>query len=333
MLRFYLVILTCLFLPPSAVFSAELLLNNGDRISGQFLRRADGRIYFRSPLLGDISVPESKAVVVEAPETPVESLSGLPPGGVAATPSDESSSTAVSTTRIPPAWRGKIEFGAQDTTGRTDSLSLTLRGDAEKKSGANSYRADARFLYGKQEESLSSDRYDATFRWRHELSERVFGQSQTKFTRDRVKRIDQNWEEGAGFGYRLVNRPRNAVNVGAGITLQYREADGIDSGLDYLGEIFQDYTYKLTGRVTLHQDANVLYSPLTQNRYTTVNGVILQTDQDAQNYRIRLNTALQGKISERLSFNVRFEYEYDNAILDPEAKVDRRITTTLGLGF
>ena len=38
-------------------------------------------------------------------------------------------------------------------------------------------------------------------------------------------------------------------------------------------------------------------------------------------------------MTERFSLNLRFEYEFDNAILDPKAKVDQRITTSLGYGF
>ncbi len=320
-----------LILPCSILSATELHLSNGDRITGQLVGRTEGKIHFKSPLLGIITVAENQAVVVEPPDTPVESLAGLPPGGVAKTA--RSPSGVDTLPRGTPPWRGKIEFGYQETAGRQDALNLTLRADAERKSGPNNYRADARLLYGKQEDVLSSDRYDGTFRWRRELSERVFGQSQTSFTRDRVKQIRQNWEEGAGFGYRLVARPRNSANVGAGVTLQYRDAVGIDRRLDYLGEVFQDYSYKLTGRVTLLQEANLLYSPLSAARYTTVNGQLLQVDDDAQNYRWRFNVALHGKISERFSFNLRFEYEYDNAILEQNAKVDQRITSSLGYGF
>lgn len=270
--------------------------------------------------------------MVDAPDTPVESLAGIPPAA-STLPKMPVAASAMGRTPAKAPWQGKIEFGFLQQTGRTDTAQLSLRADAEKTSGKNNYRFEGRALYSEQYQQTTSDRYDANARWRHELSNRVFSQAQSSYTKDRVKLIYNNFEENVGVGYKILQRPRHAASVGAGVTGQYREAEGVEAGGAFLGEFFQDYTYKLTGRLTILQDANITYSPMQRDRYAYTGSGYIPTDDSAANYRLRFNSALQGKVTERVSLNLRFEYEFDNAILDPKAKVDQRITTSIGYGF
>lgn len=317
----------------SPAVAVELHLKNGDRLTGVLVARENGVIVFRSPVLGEVRVPESQAAIVEAPETPVESLAGIPPSAASIPKPTTSADASRPVKPAFPPWRGKVEFGFLQQTGRKDTLQVSLRGDAEKIAGENTYRVEARALYGEQYKETTSDRYDGQFRWRHELSPRTFSQVQSSYTRDQVKLIDHNIEENVGLGYKFIQKPRHTVNAGFGVTAQYRDAAGVESGITYLGEFFQDYTYKLTGRLSILQDSSISYSPDERSRYATVGSSSVRIDDGATNYRLRFNSALQGKMTDRISLNLRFEYEFDNAILDPKAKVDQRITSSIGYGF
>jgi len=48
---------------------------------------------------------------------------------------------------------------------------------------------------------------------------------------------------------------------------------------------------------------------------------------------VRFNATLQGKLTHRITANLRYEYEYDNTITDQRMKSDKRISTTLGYAF
>jgi len=307
-----------------------LYFSNGDRITGQFLRRADGKIYFRSALLGEISVPEAQAAVVEPPEIPVDSLAGLPPQGRGSHPVG---SAASSTTKPHIPWKGTLEFGYQQQSGRTNATNFSFHGVAEKKIGPDDYKGEARILYGKQDGITATDRSDITLRYRHDLSDRVFVQSQTSYTQDRIKLINGDYEENAGFGYRLFKRKRDTANAGAGLTAQYREVVGGSSGMAYLAQFFEDYTYKINGRLTFTQDSSILSAFHGTNNTSVVNDQVIEATGERQNYRLRFNSALQGRVTDRVSLNLRFEYEFDNSIVDPNARADNRLTTSLGYGF
>lgn len=359
-------------LSPVPALAAHLVLRNGDRITGEVVSRENGRITFRSPLLGEIIVAEVDAAVDELGGTAEnanmsESLAGLPPQNPAApassaprppaqTPPPPAKSPAP--TAAPPAgspavakapaakpaakpaapavakadtasakparppWKGKIEFGFKQHSGRSDRIDFDLRADVERKVGLDSYRANGRIIYGKLNGRINTDRHEASFRWRHDFSKTVFSQMVSTYYADDVKLIDHNYEQNVGFGYRLLDRKAHIVNAGLGVTGQYRESANAPSDGYVLGELFEDYTFKINGRFTLLQDFLAQWSSKAPSG-----------SPDAQNYKLRFNTALQGRVTQRLSMNLRFEYEFDNSIVNRDARVDQRISSSLGYAF
>src|SRR5947209_3877310 len=57
--------LACLATLP--VKADELRMANGDHITGTFIKHVDGKIFFKSAILGDIAIPDNQAEIVLAP--------------------------------------------------------------------------------------------------------------------------------------------------------------------------------------------------------------------------------------------------------------------------
>ena len=328
----------CLLAPALSLAATELRLANGDVLRGEHIKTENGLIHFKSPVLGTLLIASTEAEVADVPDTPVESLVGLPPTKSAsasvgdkapptapatvAKPSPKATPSSRTASNAPKAkWKGKIEFGYQQQSGRREMVNGSLRVDIENSTKtANLFKASGRALYGKQNAQVNSERYEASFRWRHEFGERMFTQTLSSYLSDRVKRIDHNYEQNAGLGYRFIQHQRHVLNAGLGATAQYREALGVTEDIVYLGEFFQDYSYKINGRLSFLQESNALYASKP----------VLHAGQEADNYRVRFNTALQGKVSERVSLNLRFEYEYDNTVVNPALRADQRVTSSIG---
>ncbi|HEY0968089.1 MAG TPA: DUF481 domain-containing protein [Opitutaceae bacterium] len=317
----------------------ELRFKNGDRLTGEVIAQADGVIRFRTAALGELQVAATEVTVINLPDTPVESLAGLPPQSTAPaavqapanpTPVPAGARTAAGTHPAPKAsaqptpsrWRGKVEFGFKQESGTTESIDFSLRGEAERKIERNQFRATGRTIYGEKNDRKSADRNDASFRWRRDFDNDLFSQSLTTYLSDKIKAIDASYEQNVGIGYRVLNRDRHIVNAGVGATAQYREALGADPNVQLLAEFFEDYTYKINGRFTLTQNSFVQW-----------------TDDDSaalagrQNYKVQFDAALQGKFTDRLSMNLRFEHEFDNSVVKRDARTDQRITSSLGYAF
>jgi len=316
----------------------ELRFPNGERLKGQVVEVTETTVKFTSTSLGELTVPLKAAQVVrDVPNTPVESLVGIPPAP-AKPPSPqvaavrEPATTPAEETALTPPWQGKVELGLRHQQGQRDSLNFDFRASAERTLKENSFLASARFLYGEQNDVPNNDRIDGSFRWRRQLSDRVFAQTQTSYSRDEIKAIHQNWEQSVGAGYELFKDETHAVNVGAGLTGQYRESAAFAAGASGLLEVFQDYSLQINGRMTLVQNAVVQYLPDGQTQFVSVPNQPARTD-GTENYTLRFNTTLQGKVTEHVSLNLRYEYERDNAVFAREARADQRITSSVGYAF
>lgn len=337
----------------------QVFFPNGDRLSGEIVHQTQTEVVFRSSALGEITLQRDEVKVVPgSPPSamPVEALVGLAPipspaKDASTTASVEADTSADSTGTTPPPvdhiadntppakkdddWKGNIEFGLRQQQGRRDVFAMDLRGSADRHVGPNDLRAEARLLYGEQDSQVNNDRYEGSFQWRRELGERTFAQSLTTYYEDNLKDIKRNWEQNIGAGYRLLETEGHVVNLGAGLTGQYREASFSPSGFATLIEVFQDYTYQVNQRITFRQDAQAQFSPdggvqLISTQPQPGNTAF---DDEASNYKIRFNSVLQGKLTEQLSMNLRFEFEYDNAIRPTSARTDQRIISSLGYAF
>jgi putative salt-induced outer membrane protein YdiY len=321
-------------------FASELQLTNGDKITGTLVSRTSETITFKSPILGEFTVSRDQAKIIldtDSPETHVESLAGLPPSPeppqTTKKPGTKKDSiNAEDESKVAP-WKGKLEFGFRQQQGRRDAINFDIRASAKRKLEIDSFSLDARLLYGEQGDRTINDRYDGSFRWRRELSERTFAQTLTSFTRDELKNIDQNWEQNVGAGFRVMKTEDHTLNLGGGLTGQYRESTDVESGFFALVELFQDYQYQINSRLIFLQEAVAQYSPDSQTRFITVANQPTASLPGETNYKLRFNTTLQGKLSQRLSLNLRFEYEFDNAVANEDARIDQRITSSIGYGF
>lgn len=361
-------LLLCTCLAAESTESAEpkpdqLRFKNGDRISGQIVRQTPEEVVFRSPVLGEITLPRKEVQIIRggaAPEVPVEALVGIAPmnGNGDSPPSQPTPPSPQSKPAQQPApeppppavneaariadavdavetepWKGKLEFGLRQQQGRRDIFSVDIRGSADRTVGPNDLRAKARLLYGEQDGRVNNDRYDASFQWRRELGERTFAQSLTSYFQDDLKDINRNWEQNIGAGYRLLDSKEHVINLGAGLTGQYREANFSPSGFYTLIELFQDYTYRITKRLTIRQNAQAQYSPEGGTRFLSVGSQPSSALKEETNYKVRFNTVLQGKLTQNLSMNLRFEFEYDNAVRPSSARTDQRIISSIGYAF
>ncbi len=387
--------LVCILLTLAATSIARasvLVLSNGDRLTGHVVKRAGGKVYFHSDILGDIVAPENAVTIVEKPpETvSVNALVGLPPPKPAApggtvTPTVLQSPTAstlppptvaqtpavVAQTpaQLPPAaiqqspvgplaplpivkvvakqpktptvltppvtpWAGKVEFGYDNIiSSDIRTVSLNLSAEAERTIREENFLIKGRFLYGSSAGIATTDEEDGDFRWRHNLSEPLFVQSESTYDSDKINFIHYQFEQNEGLGYKIFQSTRQTVDVGAGVTGEELDATGVEKGFTYLGNVFQDYVYKISGRYTLLEDISAQYSPESRVLSGVVPDTVMSAMGNERDYAYKFHTTLQGKISNHLSLNLHFEYQYDNALIVPTTRAEQRVTTTLGYGF
>lgn len=312
-----------LFAGPAAS-AGSWVLANGDQLRGELVRQTDREIVIDHPVLGRLAIPRTALSAAK-----IESTSS--PGAVLATGPENSAPqvTEVATTARRILWKRQIELGfARSDGGAFSKEDLSARAEVEARLLSNSYRASVRVLRSESDDVVVVDRQEADFRWRHDFSKRLFAQSLTSYAADDIRRIDLSLEQQLGGGYRVIDAGRHQMNLGVGAVVRHLAREGEDDNTTLLGSTFQDYTLHWNDRFKLTQEATLFVAD--RANISGRGGAPLLGTPQAGNYRVRFNAAVQTKMTEQMSLNLRYEYDYDRSIPDPILRSDARLTTSLG---
>ncbi len=285
-----------------------LVLANKDRLNGTLIREENGMITFNSPVLGEITLPSSMARIESAPgPRKLDASFRFSPLDLRTVTKDPGQ--AMKAERI--SWVRRFEFGFTSQSGRAEKADLALNFEAGRRSRNSETRFLARYLFGESEDVATSDLLESSLRLRRNLSTNTFAQSSTRVSRDLIKGLDVDGEQGLGLGRNLVNRESLILAIGAGAAARYRDQTTDSGDWDYLVDAFQDLRYDISSRLSLVQDLSMVVAPANRD-----------------DYKVRLNTALTGKMTDTISMSMRYEFEYDRS-LELELRDNQRIVTSV----
>lgn len=296
------------------------VLANGDRLTGTLVRESDAELEIRHDQLGTLKIPRTALAPVVSPST-AAALAHVP------------AAPAAKSDKVIPKWTRQIELGYATQDGAKTKRDLTARFSIEghdKKS--NSYRATATAQRSEAQGVITADRQVADFRWRHDFNKRLFTQSLTTYSSDDLKQINYSVEQQLGGGYKLIDASKQQVNVGLGAVVQRLSRDGYEDYTALLGSAFQDYSLQLNNRLKLTQEATVFIADSPNMSARGGRSTVTFAPSDG-NYRVKFNAALQSRMTDRISLNLRYELDYDHSIPDPTYRSDSRLTSSLGYAW
>ncbi|MBA4137918.1 MAG: hypothetical protein C0518_11420 [Opitutus sp.] len=320
-------ILTTFLVAFLGAHGATWVLVNGDRLNGKLVKETDAAIEIEHPQLGRMTIPRTGLQGATTDSTLAVAQVSAAPLPSSGTPAAKATPTVASR----PQWTRQIEFGLVMQEGAKTTRDLSLRGQVEGRLGSNSLRGTARVLRSESEGVVTRNRDEADFRWRHDFNRRTFAQALTNYNADDIRNIDYSIEQQLGGGYRLVDRERQKMNVGLGAVFQWQARKGYDDNAVLLGSLFQDYAFSWNDRFKVTQESSLQFADeppaILRNSATPASAP------SDGNYRFKFNTALQSKMTDQVSLNLRFEYDYDHSISEPVLRSDSRLTTSLGYAW
>ena len=311
----------------------RIQLINGDLISGVLLTESEELVEIRSPFFGVMSLSPKKIKVMEHLSS-VVSAEGEPDDE-----SSEAGNSSVSVTkkagrlgagrsvkttakresdssfRLLERWKKHLDFGMVIQGGRKEKSDYALRFKMERDMGADRFLGEYRYLYGKTNDIVSTDKVNSKFRWRHEFAPGVFYESNTSYNSDRVKGIDYILSQKLGVGYRLIETETMRLSSGVGASVRMRDDFIRDNEQEELFDFFQDWEYRFSGKVKLSQDLRFASQVADPNFY-----------------EIGFRAALISSITKTLNLTVRYEIEIDNS-LPKEDREERRMVSSVGYDF
>ncbi len=293
------------------------VLANGDRLTGRLVSETPAEVVVEHPQLGRLTLPRSAL-------RPAADVAKAPPPAPEPAPQPKAAKAAPSG-----KWTRKVELGFVQQEGPRSTRDVHARVQAEGRLAGNSVRATAAMTRAESEGRVTRDRDEAELRVRRDFNRRTFAQVLTNYFSDDVRRIDLSLEQQLGGGYRLIDGDRQKANVGVGAVLQRFERQGYLDQTAVLGSAFQDYSFAWNDRVKLTQESTFQFSDRAPAIARNVPGTTLVEDAPDGTYRLRLNTAIQTRMTDQVSLNLRYEYDFDRSISEADLRADSRITTSL----
>lgn len=314
------------------------VLANGDRLNGRLVEENAAAVVIDHPQLGRLTLPRSalQGSISDSTATPPPAA---PTSTAPATPSARTAEVASTSAAADRAgtrnkWTRQIELGFVMQEGAKSTRDLNARFQAEGRVAGSSVRTTAKLTRSESNGVVTRDRNEADLRLRRDFNRRTFAQALTTYSSDDLRRIDLSLEQQLGGGYRLVDAPRQKMNVGLGAVLQRFERKGYEDQTALLGSAFQDYALTWSDHVKFTQESSVQFADRAPviARTSASSTTTLNAPKDGS-YRFKFNAALQSKMTNALSLNLRYEYDYDASLAETDLRADSRLTTSLGYAW
>lgn len=204
-------------------------------------------------------------------------------------------------------WRGTLGAGLNITQSTTDSVNVSLAGEAVRATAQDQWNLAAALLYGSSEDAAgvkttSANQARLGGRYAYNLNPRLFGFGSLDLSYDRAQDIDLRAVAAGGLGYRVFDTPANRFDLLGGLSYNHTQyvAETVGAAELLLGE---ESRHKLSAGTSVMQRL-VVYPNLT----------------DTGEYRLQFSAGLTTKINDRLNLTVTLTDNYQS---NPQPGIDR----------
>ena len=216
---------------------------------------------------------------------------------------------------IPPEgslpWRYTLGAGGSFSSGNSSSRSVNLTVDAVKESEKDKFTLTGRALFSEDEGETTADQVSAGARYDWNISPAWFHFGMLDWLRDRPANLVQRWSINTGLGYHVYRRPKQFVDLIAGVG--YSNDDYVEPTL------VSDQVRTSYGRAELLLGERSELE-LTDTTTVTQRVFILPNLEDTSNFRAIVDAGISVAMNSRFALTASVSYRYNN---DPGGGVDR----------
>ncbi|HSH96124.1 MAG TPA: DUF481 domain-containing protein [Roseimicrobium sp.] len=307
----------------------RLQLPNGEVLVGEVVAEEDAVIVFRSQTWGELRVPKAGThldVIAATSAEPVAQAPGWvkvqPAPAPVSAPAPVVTPGPAPAAAVPPPpavkWKKSIEAGyTYQSRGNLVSTNSTYaRGEVSRETSTGLASLSACYLYGDQNSVRNTDKLDVNFKVREQFRGRLDTRNDLSYSYDYLKDVAHQFQDVLGLSYTIFKTERMRYSIGPGIAVQYAQAAQGDTGVRVLGNVSHEFFWQIVDRVTFQNNTAYLCS-----------------FQDTRDYRLQSSSVLSGQITEHVSVNLRYEYEFEAILPVASGRSDHRVFTTLGYTF
>jgi putative salt-induced outer membrane protein YdiY len=332
-------VLLALLLTVVAARADQIVLKNGDRLTGSILKSDSDKLTLKTDYAGEIAINWSAIDQVSSNQPLfVTSKEGQVLVGRVETSADklrvhtkESGEVAVAREtvqamrspeeqKLAQAWSGFVDTGVSLTRGNSRTLTYTLGANADRITERDEVSVYAASLFAKSTiAGVSVDTAKAVrggIRYDFNLSRQVFAFAFTDLEYDKFQQLDLRNVLGGGLGYHVIKTDNTLLDLFAGAAFNQ--------------EFFSTDITRRTAEVLI---GNELSYKLSDNLALKERLVLFPNVSDVGQFRGALDTSLLTRLSNWLGWQITLSDRYLSNPLPGIKKNDLLLTTGLRLAF
>jgi putative salt-induced outer membrane protein YdiY len=240
----------CVLLCQAGVWADEVYFKNGDRLSGEIVRLADGKLLFQSRVAGEVSVNLSEVqtlssdapievhladgTVLHQPVTVAEPNQFAIERGEALRAQTFELANVVSinpAAKPTPKWTGSISGSLTSSHGNTKADSMAGSVNVARRSEKDRTTGSADYARREQEdpdtgiENTTENWWRAKAQYDYFFSKKFFGFLNGRYEKDAIAMLDRRVVVGGGAGYQWIEAEQTNFSTSLGLASLYEKFD------------------------------------------------------------------------------------------------------------
>jgi len=335
-------VLGCLTVLSSPLAADQVVLKNGDRITGKIVAVGDGVLTLKGDQVGQITIA-MKDIATFASDSPLEihlkdgTVLNQPviaadadrfaiTEGPALRPQTFSLADVTSINPPPkpqPKWTGSISGAVTSTHGNTKaeavsaSVNVVRRSEKDRTTAAADYGRSEQRNRTTKEDDTTEDWWRARAQYDYFFSKKFFGFGNVRYERDAIADLDRRVVVGGGGGYQWIENAKTSFSTNLGLASLYEKFDNVN---DSNSEISLQVGYNLDHRI---RDGLRFVHDLTY--YPSL--------EQFSDYYLTTTGELRASLTKSMFANFKVIFNYDESPAPGRGSTDVKYLLGIGMNF
>jgi putative salt-induced outer membrane protein YdiY len=314
----------------SVALADEVVLENGDRLSGKIVRLVGGKLAIKtsySAKLIEIDASKVKSIKTDAPvemhlaggEVIRGKLNTGEGGVITAERSAGRGPVAVDWTKVEAVnpskriWHGSVTVAASDQGGNTERASATVAAEAQRRTERDRFKLRCLYNYAEEDDQMTSRNVFGAAKYDYFFTKKLYGYLSEELFSDEFRDLELRAVTGAGVGWQVVDKPELSFSA--------------EVGAAHVNEDFE--TGEDDSRIAARLAGSLKWTIFKKVTFT--DEVVYLPSMEDDHYQLRNEAALTTPLGAGWSLKFANIFEYDNQPPIGIHKTDR--TWLLGLQY
>jgi putative salt-induced outer membrane protein YdiY len=332
----------CLLGTCSPLCADQVLLKNGDRVTGKIVSLGDGSLVLKSDQVGQVTIA-LKDIATFTSDSPLEihlkdgtvlnqPVATAEPGqfaiaqGPALRPQTFSLADVLSINPPPkpePKWTGSISGAVSSTHGNTKAEAITAGVSVARRSDKDRTTAGADYGTSRQrnrdtgQDNTTEDWWRARAQYDYFFTKKFFGFGNIRYESDAIAQLDRRMVVGGGGGYQWLETDRTSFSTGLGLASLYEKFDNAtDSNSQLSLQIGYNFDHRIRENLRFVHD--LTYYPSLEQ---------------FSDYYLTTTAELRANLTKTMFANFKVLFNYDESPATGQGNTDVKYLLGVGMNF